>query len=177
MTRPGAAWTAALAALALLFTASANGGQSDEQRNAEAGLVRIEQVEVRGSLVGPVVLLKAQGRAIPIFVDGVVAISIQAALAGEKLARPLTHELMRTILETFDGKVTRVVITLKGPTYYADLTAVMRGTTKVFDSRSSDAIALATHFSAPIFVSQKLLDSAGTVLEEPQPAKPRGQVL
>ena len=141
-----------------------------------ADLVRIESSEVRMSLVGPIVLLKAQGKAIPIFIDAVVAQSIAGALSGEKFPRPLSHDLMRSILEGFDGKVTRVVITLKGSTYYADLTVAMRGTTKVFDSRSSDAIALAIHFNAPMLVSRELLEKAGQVIENDK-SKPEGTRL
>jgi len=132
---------------------------------AETGLVRIENFEVVASPFGHVVLLKVQNKAIPIFVDAIVAQSIHGALSGEKFPRPLSHDLMRSILEGFEGKVSRVVVTLKGATYYADLTVLMRGTTKIFDSRSSDAIALAIHFNAPVLVSKELLDKAGQPLE------------
>jgi hypothetical protein len=132
--------------------------------------VRIEQVEVRLSEVGPVVLLKAENRAIPVFVDATVAESIHAALTGGKLRRPFTHDLMHSVLGGFGGRVTQVAITLKGGTYYADLTVVLGGATKVFDSRASDAIALAIHFKAPIRVSRELLESAGKPLEPPKGA-------
>lgn len=174
MARPGTVLTHALTALALLVPACAAAAQANAQRTADAGLVRIEQVEVRGSTAGPVVLLRVQDKAIPIFVDAVVAESIQGALTGEKFPRPLSHDLMRTVLEAFEGKVSRVVITLKGSTYYADLTVLMRGTAKVFDSRSSDAIALAVHFNAPMLVSQELIDKAGAVPNERVPSKPGG---
>lgn len=147
-------------------------GAAEVKRGAEARLVRIEQVEVRATLAGPVVLLKVQGKAIPVFVDATVAQSIAGALSGEKLQRPLTHDLMRAILEAFEGSVSQVVITLKERTYYADLTVLMRGAAKVFDSRSSDAIALAIHFKAPMLVSQDLIDKMGTQLEAPREPKP-----
>lgn len=149
----------------------------DAARSDESGLIRIEQVDVRVSPIGPVVLLKVQNKAIPIFVDAVVAQSIHGALSGEKPVRPLSHDLMRTILEGFDGRVTRAIITLKGGTYYADLSVVVRGTSKVFDSRSSDAIALAIHFKAPMLVSQELIDKAGTTLDSPGEMKPGGTRL
>jgi bifunctional DNase/RNase len=123
--------------------------------------VQIENVEVRVSELGPVVLLKARNRAIPVFVDAVVAESIHGALGGQKTARPLTHDLMRAVLAGFEGRVSQVVVTLEGRTFHAALTVVVRETAKVFDSRSSDAIAMAIHFKAPILVSQELLDSAG----------------
>ncbi|HET7439116.1 MAG TPA: bifunctional nuclease family protein [Nitrospira sp.] len=125
--------------------------------------VTIADVKVRISDHGPVVLLQAEGKTIPIFVDPTVAVSIQGALNGEKLSRPLSHDLMHTILETFGGKVTQSVITLKGGTYYGALSVAFRDDVKVFDSRSSDSIALAIHFKAPIIVGRDLLDSAGVV--------------
>lgn len=137
---------------------------------AEGGLsnppdpVTITEVKVRFSDHGPVVLLQAEGKTIPIFVDLTVALSIQAALNGEKLSRPLSHDLMHTILETFGGHVTQTIITLKEGTYYGSLAVAFRNEVKVFDSRSSDSIALAIHFKAPIIVERDLLNSAGLVL-------------
>lgn len=133
---------------------------------AKPELVQIRDVEVRLTERGPVVLLKAENRIVPIFVDPTVAGSIHGAVTGEKFARPLSHDLMHTILTSFGGKVTRAVITLKGGTYYGALTVAMPGGSKVFDSRSSDAIALAIHFKAPILVGRDLLESAGQLTPE-----------
>lgn len=133
----------------------------------KAQQVRVQKVEVHLSLVGPVVLLRVRNRAIPVFVDAIVAESIQGALTGKRPPRPLSHDLMRDILEAFDGKVSQVIVTLKDRIFYGALTVVVGKTAKVFDSRSSDAIALAIHFKAPILVSQELLDSAGVDMEEP----------
>jgi len=129
--------------------------------------VRIQAVEVVMTAVGPAVLLKASSRAIPVFVDQTVAESIHAALTRQQLSRPLSHDLMRSILESYGGKVTQVTVTLKGSTYYGALAIELAGAAKVFDARSSDAIALAVHFSAPIFVSRALLDSAGEAIDDP----------
>jgi uncharacterized protein len=129
-------------------------------------LVTIADVKVRVTDHGPVVLLQAEGKAIPIFVDLTVALSIQAALNGDKLERPMSHDLMSQILRTYGGKVTQTVITLKGGTYYGALTVAFREDVKVFDSRSSDSIALAVHFKAPILVGRDLLNSAGRVIEK-----------
>jgi len=129
--------------------------------------VRIQQVEVAMSEVGPVILLKAENKAIPVFVDVTVAESIHAALTGGSLRRPFPHNLMHSILTAYDGRVTHVAITLKDSTYYAALTVVLKDATRVFDSRASDAIALATHFKAPIMVSRELLDKQGKVIDVP----------
>jgi uncharacterized protein len=160
-----------LACLALACAGTSPAADSAPATGTEAGRVRIQTVEVRVTPVGPVVLLKVRNKAIPVFVDAIVAESIQAALSGRKTPRPLTHDLMHTILEAYDGKVTQVVVTLKERTFHAALTVIVQKTTKVFDSRSSDAIALAVHFKAPILVPQELLDTSGVDLEEPA-AKP-----
>ena len=140
--------------------------QPGESSPATSDEVTIADVQVRISDHGTVVLLLAEGKAIPIFVDLTVALSIQGALEGEKLARPLTHDLMHSILDAYGGKVLRTVITLKGGTYYGTLTVKVKDQVKTFDSRSSDSIALAIHFKAPIIVGRDLLDSAGRAIEK-----------
>lgn len=149
-----------LAVCSLLLVAS------PDRLRVESASVRISSVDVMLSPAGPVVLLKAKSRAIPIFVDPVVAESINAALGGKPPPRPLTHDLMRTVLESFDAKITSASITLKGAVFYADLRISVNGKEKTFDSRSSDAIALALRFHAPIFVSEELFESAGKPLPD-----------
>ncbi|MEX5215161.1 MAG: bifunctional nuclease family protein [Nitrospiraceae bacterium] len=169
MNRPtvsiaGLMWSAVVASLVTGMPA----GQvvRAEESGKSAQLVEITDVRVRVSEQGPVVLLLAEGRAIPIFVDATVAGSIHGALTGEKLPRPMSHDLMHNILEAFGGRVLRTVITLKDGTYYGALTVAMNGLEKVFDSRSSDSIALAVHFKAPILVGRDLLESAAKMLPE-----------
>ena len=140
--------------------------RADEPFRSNSDPVKIAEVTVRMSDHGPVVLLQAEDRTIPIFVDLTVALSIQSALNGEKLPRPMTHDLMHTILDAYGGKVTQTVITLKNGTYYAALTVTFKDQVKVFDSRSSDSIALAVHFKAPILVGRDLLESAGKISEK-----------
>lgn len=152
-----------LGLVCLCFLLSGSPVRSESQAG---GQIEVKHLEVRLSDHGPVVLLRHENKVIPIFVDATVAGSIQAALTGQKLSRPLSHDLMRTILDSFGGKVTQTVITLKDGIYRGALTVVMNETTKVFDSRSSDAIALAVHFKAPIVVARDLFDSAGKVMEE-----------
>lgn len=142
--------------------------------HAAEDTVRIQNVEVAVSTAGPVLLLKAGNRAIPVFVDATVAESIHAALTGGKTRRPFTHDLMHSVLSAYDGRVTQVMITLKDTTFYAALTVVLRDSTRVFDSRASDAIALATHFKAPIMVSRELLETQGKALDTPASKPPSG---
>ena len=133
---------------------------------ARAEELKVESTEVRASAMGPAVLLRVGNRAIPVIVDPTVAQSIQGALSGQKSARPLSHDLMHNVLKGFDGRVTRVVVTLNDGIFYGALSVAMGGKTRVFDSRSSDAIALAIHFNAPILVSRQLLETAGIELED-----------
>lgn len=155
--------------LGLAFGSAQSNAADAPKAALKPGQIQVQQVDVRLSQVGHVVLLRIKNKAIPIFVDAIVAQSIQGALSGQKTPRPLTHDLMRTVLEGFDGKVSHVHVTLKDRIFYAALTVVVRGTPKVFDSRSSDAIALAVHFRAPIIVDQELLDTSGIPLEEDKP--------
>lgn len=150
----------------VLLAALGIGGSVRAEGDAPAtDLVPITDVKVRISDHGPVVLLQAEGKAIPIFVDLTVALSIQNALNAERTSRPMSHDLMHTILQTFGGTVTRTVISLKGGTYYGALTVVFKDEVRVFDSRSSDSIALAVHFKAPILVGRDVLNSAGRSLD------------
>jgi bifunctional DNase/RNase len=165
MNRFGTIVMCALAIFAVCLPPGAAAAEEQKGREPESKLVKIEQVEVLLSPLGSVVLLKVQDKAIPVFVDVIVAESIQGALTGQKSVRPLSHDLMHSILVGLDAKVSQAVITLKGDTYYGDLTVVQRDSTRVFDSRSSDAIALAIHFKAPILVSQGLIDSRGVSLK------------
>ena len=134
---------------------------------AEDG-VEVQEVQVRMVDHSPVVLLIVRDRFVPIFVDPTVAVSIASALSGGASPRPLSHDLMRLMLLEFGAKVTRAVITLKEKTYYADLTVNLGGRTYIFDSRSSDAIALAVLFKAPIVVNKRTWESAGQPLGEPK---------
>src|SRR2546422_5985504 len=131
--------------------------QAGESAPATSELVTITDVQVRISDHGIVVLLLAEGKAIPIFVDLTVALSIQGALNGEKLSRPLTHDLMHTILDAYGGKVLRTVITLKRGNYYCALTVVVEGQGEKVYKRASPLIAPSRSFNAPIILGRELL--------------------
>ena len=128
--------------------------------------IAIEKVEVRYLSRSPVVVLAVGDKAISIFVDPTVAGSIQGALIGEKFPRPLSHDLMQSILKSYDIKIDRVFITLRDGVFYGTLTLSQNGQQQMFDSRSSDAIALAVHFHSPILIERDLLDSAGKDLND-----------
>jgi len=160
--RTGEIWRLAIAMALIALAAPVWAADTPTEDN-----VRVQSVDVVVSALGPVVLLQVDGKAIPVFVDQTVAESIHAALTHRKLPRPLSHDLMRTILESYGGKVTQVVVSLRESTFYGALSIEIGGEAKVFDARSSDAIALAIHFSAPILVGRSLLESAGRELGDP----------
>lgn len=149
---------------------AAGAGPVQAQSVAPPGQVKVDDVTVAWSEVGPVVLLTARNSVIPIFVDPTVAGSIQGALTGEKSPRPLSHDLMHTILQAYGMTVVQVRISLKEQIYYGELVMATAGQTKVFDCRSSDGIALAIHFGTPIFVEEALLDR---VRKGDRPADPQ----
>jgi hypothetical protein len=71
---------------------------------------------------------------------------------------------MQSILKTYEVHLDRVFITLRDGVFYGTLTLSQNGQQQLFDSRSSDAIALAVHFDSPIFVERELMESAGKAM-------------
>jgi bifunctional DNase/RNase len=152
--------------VALLVALPAGAAEDGPKTATEPAEVRVQSIEVIFSQMGPVVLLKFRNKAVPVFVDSLVAGSIQGVLGGQKPPRPLSHDLMHTILDSLDASVSQVVITEKDGIFYGALTILAGKTSKVFDSRSSDAIALAIRFKAPILVHPSLVDSFGVDLPQ-----------
>jgi uncharacterized protein len=112
----------------------------------------------------PIVLLKeAEGdRYLPIWIGTSEATAIAFALQGVQTPRPMTHDLMRDILEETSIHVARVVITeLVDQTFYATLHLVSGGEGRQVSSRPSDAIALAARMETPIFAEEKVVEAAG----------------
>ena len=111
----------------------------------------------------PVVVLKDQAGTVhvPIWIGIAEATSIASALKDLSMARPLTHDLMSNIFKEVGIKVLRMVVTeLKDSTYYAELVLSIGEKEFVMDSRPSDAIAISLRASAPIFVTEDVLEQA-----------------
>lgn len=95
---------------------------------------------------------------LPIAVGGDQALSIQLGRDGRSPKRPLTHDLVASILKSLNVKVERVVITdLRDNVYYAEIAFRQNGRTYRLDSRPSDAIALSLRMEAPLFAMPHLL--------------------
>jgi hypothetical protein len=105
-------------------------------------------------------------RLLPIVVGGAEAASIALAAQGQVLPRPMTHDLMATLVERFDGHLDAVeVVDFQDGAFIANL-AVSGPTGDLrLDTRPSDGIALAVRLHAPLFVSEHVLDEAGTYPE------------
>ncbi|MEN3001687.1 MAG: bifunctional nuclease family protein [Armatimonadota bacterium] len=107
------------------------------------------------------------GRRVPILIGQFEAYSIAMALSGTAPQRPLTHDLMRNILDRLGARVDRVVIDdLWRETFYAKIFLVVRKNLEdeeeiEIDARPSDAIAMAVRFNAPIYMSEAVLEAAG----------------
>lgn len=107
------------------------------------------------------VLLSDGERKVPILIGPFEAQAISLPLEGAQPDRPMTHDLLRNVVERLGGSLERVVIDdLWNTTYYAKLHIHVNGEAMEIDARPSDAIALAVRFEAPIFVSEGILDQA-----------------
>ena len=117
----------------------------------------------------PIVLLKVEGknRFLPIWIGHPEAAAILMKLQKAELPRPMTHDLLASVVERLSASVARVLVTeLRENTFYAILQLDAAGGEIQVDSRPSDAIALAVRTEAPIFVSTELLETNGIEFEQ-----------
>lgn len=137
--------------------------------------VTVERVTLDTSTSRFVVILKEenQSRWLPIVVGSSEAQAIALQLENISPPRPLTHDLIRNLLETMDAKIERIVVNdLRDNTYFALLGLRMQGEFRNIDARPSDAIALALRAEAPIFVDGNVMRQAA-IAEADQERKPQ----
>lgn len=132
------------------------------------------QVDILGLSTNPasggayaLILKEIDGnRRLPIIIGAFEAQSIALEIEGIKPPRPLTHDLMKNIIDTLGYSVTEVTISeLRDGTFYARL-SVDNAMNQEIDSRPSDAIALAVRFGVPIYVAAEVMNEAGFVPED-----------
>lgn len=116
-----------------------------------------------------VVMLKEKdsGRYLPIWVGPAEADSIAVKLQDVSVPRPLTHDLLGSVIGVFGGTVSRVIVSdLQDDTFYAKLVLEINGKSMEVDCRPSDGIALAVRMSVPIYVEDVVLDKAGIFIDK-----------
>jgi uncharacterized protein len=128
----------------------------------------VESVRINLATNQRVVILKdAEGdRYLFIWIATAEAYSIAMELQGTTSLRPLTHDLLKSVIAELSAKITSVIINdLADDIFYARLILDANGRHVEVDSRPSDAIALAVRAKVPIFVSEEVLEHAGVTLQ------------
>lgn len=131
--------------------------------------MKIDSIRVSLMNYQRVVILKekAANRYLPIWIGPSEADAIAVKLQNIELARPLTHDLLQSVIGTLGASVDFVVVNeLENDTFFAKLFLSVDGEQVEVDSRPSDALALAVRAGAPIYAEEAVLDKAGITLEE-----------
>lgn len=134
-------------------------------------MIEVELSAVRVDLRSntPVLLLQEltkPKRTLPIFIGAPEATAIALAIQEIETPRPMTHDLLKNVIEELESRLTSIIITeLRDSTYYAELVVVRGSKTYHISARPSDAIALAIRIPAPIYVADDLLEAEGISAE------------
>ncbi len=131
--------------------------------------VTIDSIRVSLMNYQRVVILKEKmaDRYLPIWIGPAEADAIAVKLQGASVPRPLTHDLLRSVVDALGASVKFIVVSdLKNDTFYAKIILTVDGSQLEVDSRPSDALALAVRVEAPIYVEESVLDKAGILLDK-----------
>ncbi len=136
-----------------------------------SNMVEVEIDSVRVSLTNQqrIVILKQINaeRYLPIWIGLYEAEAITIALQEIQVARPQTHDLLKTLVNALDARLVRVeVISLSEDVFYGNLIIEVDGSQKEVDCRPSDALALAARAGVPIMVADEVMTQAGIIPEE-----------
>ncbi len=128
-------------------------------------MVRVEIDSIRVSLMSQdrVIVLRdlEVDRYLPIWIGPFEADAIRVELQGVEVTRPLTHDLLKSVIGELGGQVEYIVVSdLRNDVFYARLVVQVDGQTVEIDSRPSDAIALAVRVKVPIFVAESVMEKA-----------------
>jgi bifunctional DNase/RNase len=131
--------------------------------------VTIDSIRVSLMTQHRVVVLREtdSDRYLPIWIGPFEADAITIQLQGVQVPRPLTHDLLKSIIRELGVKVSHVLVNeLRNDTFFARIVVDVNGKSMEIDSRPSDAIALAVRVGAPIFVSEQVMGLASITPEE-----------
>ena len=126
--------------------------------------MQLDDIAVAGEGKQFLLLLRAEAdeRVLPIVVDPLQALAVAAGRNGDKPARPMTHDLILSLLEVLGATVEEVQITdLQEGTFFAVLVVERGGVRFDLDARPSDALAVAVRVDAPILVAEDVLEKSG----------------
>jgi bifunctional DNase/RNase len=129
----------------------------------------IESIRVSLMNYQRVVILKEKDadRYLPIWIGPAEADAIAVRLQDVSVARPLTHDLLRSVIDSLSAAVEYVIVNdLSNDTFFARIMLQVDGRSMEIDSRPSDAIALAVRVQVPIFADESVLDKAGVRLDQ-----------
>jgi bifunctional DNase/RNase len=143
-------------------------------------LVELSIESIRVSLMNyqRVVILreKDSDRYLCIWIGPAEADAIAVQLQEVSVPRPLTHDLLRSVIDTLGAQVNHVLVNdLANDTFYARIVLDVNGSSMEIDSRPSDAIALAVRARVPIFADEGVLDRAGVLLDKDGEPADRGE--
>lgn len=111
--------------------------------------------------------VKGEQTRLPIIIGEAEAQSIAIAIEGHETRRPLTHDLFKSFAKSYDINITEVVINrFKEGLFYSELHCVKDGEETIIDARTSDAIALALRFDAPIYANSQVVEEAGIIMDD-----------
>ena len=111
--------------------------------------------------------VKGEQTRLPIIIGEAEAQSIAIAIEGHETRRPLTHDLFKTFAKSFDINITEVVINrFKEGLFYSELHCIKDGEETIIDARTSDAVALALRFDAPIYANSQVVEEAGIIMDD-----------
>ncbi len=116
-----------------------------------------------------VVILKEKDsdRYLPIWIGPAEADAIAVKLQDITVPRPLTHDLLRSVIDTLGANISHILVSdLESDTFFAKISITVNGKTVEVDSRPSDAIALAVRVQAPIYAAEKVLEKAGILMDK-----------
>ena len=131
--------------------------------------VKIDSIRVSLMSQHRVVVLKEvdADRYLPIWIGPFEADAITVQLQEIEVARPLTHDLLKSIIDEMGATISHIMVSeLKNDTFYARIVMDVNGSSMEIDARPSDAIALAVRVHAPVFVAEEVMEMA-SIMPEP----------
>ena len=133
--------------------------------------VEVAFISVDANIGTPIVFLRETDgdprRMLPIWIGQAEALAIQLKLKNEEPPRPMTHDLLKNIIETLSAKVESIhVHSIKEETFLAEIHLQVNKEVLKVDARPSDAIAFSLRFDVPIYVTEELIEQSGFSEEE-----------